>query len=249
MATLQISRKRLDGGVERMQIASLEDDPAQSLLIREIFLAAGYDCTTFSCGEALLDDQQYRQFTMLVIDWELPGISGYEVVRLIRQHDVRLPILFLTSRSLEEDIVNGLEAGADDYMIKPVRRQELIARARALLRRTQCTPPDDAPIEVGGYVLDPVCHCVTINGQAIDLSHSECAIANLLFRNVGSIVSRDRLDRALCSAQTHSPAPGQDTVESHLSRLRAKLMLRPENGVRISPVYTHGYRFETISAT
>ena len=109
-----------------IRIASVEDNQAQSELIRDILTSSGYECECFSNGDAFVKALRDRTFDLLLLDWQLPDISGIQLVSWVRQTvGPALPVLFLTNRSLEDDVVRGLAAGADDYVIKPVRRAEL----------------------------------------------------------------------------------------------------------------------------
>lgn len=226
-----------------MKIASVEDDPIQAELIRQILGDAGYACTSFGTGTAFLRALREQAFDLLVVDWQLPDTSGYEVVSWVRQQSGRFPpILFLTSRVQEEDIVSGLAVGADDYMVKPIRQAELVARVRALLRRAypEATRADDV-IQHGAYVLDPRARAITVGGEPADVSPREFDLALFLFRNMGRLLSRDVVEQAVWG---RSIGVASRTLDTHMSRLRIKLALRPENGVRLTSVYSHGYRFE-----
>ena len=120
-----------------MRIAALDDEPLQLEVIRRTMASIGHECHTYESGAALLRDLRRETYDMLVLDWQLPGVNGPEVVRWVRSNlDRRIPILFVTNRREERDLVDGLAAGADDFMVKPIRVGELAARARALLRRT-----------------------------------------------------------------------------------------------------------------
>ncbi len=225
-----------------MNIASVEDDPSQAELIQQILVSAGHTCDSFSGGKAFLRAMRERSYDLLVMDWQLPDISGYDVVTHVRLHSGQYPpILFLTSRSLEEDIVMGLAGGADDYMIKPVRRGELLARVGALLRRTYPSAPANDAIVVGAYRLDPVARTASLNGVEVDIAPREFDLALYLFRNMDRLLSREVVEQAVWG---RSLGASSRTLDTHLSRLRIKLGLRPENGVRLASVYSYGYRFE-----
>jgi len=226
-----------------MRIASVEDDPDQAELIRQILGEAGFECESFATGAAFLRALRERAFDLLLVDWQLPGTSGYEVVSWVRQKSGNMPpILFLTSRTQEEDIVAGLAVGADDYMLKPIRAGELMARVRSLLRRAY---PEAAQqldiIRCGNYVVDPRLRTVTVGGQPAEISPREYELALFLFRNIGRLLSREVVEQAVWG---RSIGAGSRTLDTHMSRLRIKLALRPENGVRLTSVYSHGYRFE-----
>lgn len=225
-----------------MNIASVEDDPSQAELIQQILIGAGHQCDSYSGGNALLRAMRERSYDLLVMDWQLPDISGQQVVTHVRQRSGQYPpILFLTSRSLEEDIVAGLASGADDYMVKPVRRGELVARVGALLRRSYPTAPAHEALIVSGYRLDPVARTVSLNGEDIDVAPREFDLALYLFRNMDRLLPRDVVEQAVWG---RSMGAGSRTLDTHLSRLRVKLGLRPEHGVRLASVYSYGYRFE-----
>jgi DNA-binding response OmpR family regulator len=119
-----------------MRIAVLDDDRSQTDLVSQVLNAAGHVCHAFQSGKEMVNQLRRESFDMLIIDWQVPDLSGADVLRWSREKlPPTLPVLFMTSRSGEDDIVAGLAAGADDYMIKPIRRGELVARVQALLRR------------------------------------------------------------------------------------------------------------------
>jgi DNA-binding response OmpR family regulator len=229
-----------------MRIASVEDDAAQAEQIRQLLEEAGFTCASFATGSAFLRALRDQAFDLILMDWHLPDVSGYELVSWVRQHSGRLPpILFLTSRVDEADIVAGLTVGADDYLAKPVRAAEFVARVRALLRRAYPdTVHDDDLIRHGDYVVDARRRCVAVQGEIADLSPREFDLALFLFRNIGRLLSRDVIEQAVWGRAMEA---GSRTLDTHISRLRIKLTLRPENGVRLTSVYSHGYRFEAAT--
>lgn len=226
-----------------MIIASVEDDREQSALIREILTSAGYQCESFTNGNQFLRALRDSVFDLVVLDWQLPDVSGYDIVTWVRQNAGRHPpILFLTNRSMEQDIVSGLDAGADDYMVKPVRRAELLARINALLRRLKSPElPVESLVSVGNYVVDAAARTIHLGNSQVDVSPREFDLALFLFQNVGRLVSRDVLGQAVWGRAVETSSR---TMDTHLSRLRLKLSLRPENGVRLVSVYAFGYRLE-----
>ncbi|WP_420994803.1 response regulator transcription factor [Cupriavidus sp. 30B13] len=229
-----------------MRIASVEDDKSQSELIQQILVSAGHECECFHSGGSFLRALRDKAFDLLVVDWQLPDTSGFEVVTWVRQNSGRNPpILFLTSRSQEEDIVAGLGAGADDYMVKPVRRAELVARVGALLRRTYPQAQQGSEVILtGNYRVDPGARTVEVGGVRADVSPREFDLALFLFRNLGRLLSREVVEQAVWG---RAIGAGSRTLDTHISRLRIKLALRPENGVRLTSVYSHGYRFEATA--
>lgn len=184
-------------------------------------------------------------YDMLVIDWQVPDLSGAEVLRWAREKlPPTLPVLFMTSRSGEDDIVSGLAAGADDYMIKPIRRGELVARVQALLRRAYPTQNAVEQIQFGSYMFASRTCRLSIAGAEIEVTQKEFDLALLFFRNLGRPLSRAYILEAVWSRDIEIPSR---TMDTHVSRVRSKLQLRPENGFRLAPVYSYGYRLEQIS--
>lgn len=226
-----------------MNIASVEDDLDQARLIKQILAQAGHDCTLFATGKELLSRlPRDRGFDMVLVDWELPDISGLDIVRWIRANlGHALPVIFVTSRSLEEDLVAGLQAGADDYISKPIRAGELTARVEAMLRRLKPIAQHEPPFDCGAYRIDPGADAILLNGQKVELAPKEYELALLLFRNPGRLFSRDVLSSSVWNRDI--PATSR-TLDTHLSNIRRKLQLRPEHGVRLNVSYALGYRLE-----
>jgi DNA-binding response OmpR family regulator len=228
------------------RIALLEDDSSQAKLVLHWTDSQGIICRHFSRGADILREVLRDTYDLVVLDWQVPDLSGEEVLRAIRK-SVRepLPVLFTTGRDREEDIVQALRNGADDYLIKPLRRQEFIARVEALLRRARGHDRDDrSPFEVGAFRIDPEGRMLHKEGAAIELTQKEFEVAALLFRNVGRLLSRPYL---LDSVWGISADVSTRTVDTHASQLRSKLGLYPEEGWRLSAVYQHGYRLERVA--
>jgi DNA-binding response OmpR family regulator len=182
-------------------------------------------------------------YDMFILDWELPDTTGIQIVRWVRtQQGLLMPILMVTQRSGEADIIEGLNAGADDYMVKPVRVPELIARIRAMVRRS-------APAPVGGvetfgaYRFEAGAGMVELGGERIELKQKEFDLALYMFRKLGRLVSRQQLRDEVWRSQADTDFR---TVDVHMSRLRTKLKLRSEFGFRLMSVYSQGYRLEQV---
>lgn len=227
-----------------MLVALLEDDPSQSAFVHQIVESMGHQCSCYAEGRLLLQALRRNRFDLLLVDWHVPDISGYEVVRWARAElDTRVPIVFVSGRSDEKDVVAGLDAGADDYIVKPVREYELRARLSALLRRVYPTTTAAIPYDVGPYRIDMSRRRIFLRGEAIELTPKEYELALLLFSNLGRILSREYVVSTVWGREV---AAMSRTLDTHFSRVRTKLQLRAENGVRLLPVYSHGYRFEKI---
>ncbi|SDD11545.1 two component transcriptional regulator, winged helix family [Cupriavidus sp. YR651] len=231
-----------------LRIASLEDDIAQAALVREIVTAAGHECVTFSDGRRMLLTLRKVTFDLLLLDWHVPLVSGKEVLAWVRTHlDPRVPVMFLTCRDSEEDVVAGLAAGADDYVVKPIRPQELAARIAALARRAypDAREPGSSCLSWGCFTFDIAARAATRHGQPVGLTPKEFDLALLLFRNEGRVVPREHMVAAVWGREI---PPMSRTIDTHISRVRNKLGLCCDNGVRLAPVYTHGYRLELVDA-
>lgn len=228
-----------------MRIAFLEDDLAQAEVIQSWLHAAGHSCRHFGKANLFLRDFRRESYDLLILDWELPESSGIEVLRDVRaQGDWRVPVLFMTNRDSESDIVQALAEGADDYMTKPVSREITLARINALSRRSQPAAVGDQPQQYGGYRFNPVNKNLTHDGEPVELTEREYQLASMLFANLGRLLSRNHMLEEIWGV---GPALTTRTVDTHISRLRRKLALLPENGWRLKAVYQHGYRLERIA--
>jgi DNA-binding response OmpR family regulator len=224
-----------------MRIAVLEDDVDQAERVRLMLESAGHVVHVYHRGRALLAKLAHESHDLIIIDWEVPDISGYEVVRTARgQLLTTTPILFLTHRDSEQDVVQALEAGADDYLVKPPREREFLARVVALGRRMR--PETGQCIDAPPYRIDLDRSVITRDGAPIDLTRREYEVALFFFRNIGKVVSRAHIMESVWGR-------GGDvttrTVDTHVSRLRSALGLSAASGVRLTPVYGYGYRLET----
>lgn len=232
-------------GAFPMRIAVLDDDRSQSDLVCQVLTSAGHTCHAFDNGKEMLNQLRRESYDMLVIHWQAPNVSGAEVIHWVRERlPANLPVLFMTSRSSEDDIVAGLAAGADDYMIKPVRRGELVARVQALLRRAYPAQNTVEQIQFGPYIFEVRTGRLTMHGKPVELTQKEFDLALLFFRNIGRPLSRAYILEAVWARDIEIPSR---TMDTHVSRVRSKLQLRPEHGYRLAPVYSYGYRLEQIS--
>ena len=230
-----------------VRIAVLEDDADQAELMHSWFRDAGHECRTFDSGSALKTMLRRETFDLLVVDWNLPDTTGPEVLSWVRdQLDWHIPVLFVTSRDQEEDVVYALEHGADDYMTKPVKQLETLARIMALERRSQPAGQQATTFKQGCFEFDLINRRVRIGADSIELTNKEFDLALLLFRNPGRLLSRSYI---LEKVWGMSSELSTRTVDTHVSRVRSKLGINPDNGVRLNAVYNHGYRLEILPAT
>lgn len=229
-----------------MRIAVLDNDRSQADLICQVLTSAGHTCQSFDSGKEMLAHLRKDSVDMLILDWQVADLSGTEVVRRAKEKlSAVTPMMFLTSSSAEDDIVAGIGAGADDYMIKPLRRGELVARVQALLRRAYPTQNGAEQLQFGPYIFETRPGRLLMDGAVIEVTHKEFYLALLFFRNIGRPLSRAYIHEAVWIRETAVPSR---TMDTHVSRVRNKLQLRPENGFRLVPVYSYGYRLEKLGA-
>ena len=195
----------------------------------------GYVCDTATQGDDALHLLRIYDYAAAVLDWRMPGMTGEQVAREARKLKIRTPILLLTARDTIADKVQGLDSGADDYLVKPFQFEELLARLRALLRR----PPEvtEPVLTRGRLSLDPARRLVTKGGQRIAITGVEFAILELLLRRSPAIVSRDVIGR---HAWPEAGAEiGSNTIDVHMANLRRKLA---GAAVQLLTVRGSGYR-------
>lgn len=232
----------------KRRVLILEDDPDQAYALSKWFEDADYVTTTTALGKQALAHLKSHRADLAIIDWRLPDMEGVEVVRMIRDDlKLNLPMIFVTSRSLEEDIVDGLAAGADDYLVKPVRRVECLARADALLRRAERAHAGGRPVleprQYGAYKLDISTREVTFSRQRVTLREKELQLIALLMENIDSNVARRTIHEQIWGAVPVGISTR--TIDTHIHRLRTKLELDGAHGLILQSVYGQGYTLKT----
>ncbi|WP_312514528.1 response regulator transcription factor [Massilia sp.] len=229
-----------------MKIAVLEQDRQQADLICQVLSAAGHSCQPYDNARDLLAQLRKESTDMLVMDWGVPDMEAPEVLRRAKEKLAsNAPTMFLVGGNAEDDIIAGVTAGADDYLIKPLRRGELVARVSALLRRAYPSQNSAEQLQFGPYTFETRPGRLLKDGAPIDVTQKEFSLALLFFRNIGRPLSRAYIHESVWVRDTDIPSR---TMDTHVSRVRNKLHLRPENGFRLVPVYSYGYRLEKLGA-
>jgi DNA-binding response OmpR family regulator len=218
-------------------ILLVEDDLAIAQPLVRALEREGFEVTHVARGEAALVTPS-QKIDLVLLDLTLPDIDGLDVCRALRKRDERLPIIMLTARSEETDIVVGLDAGADDYISKPFRLAELLARVRVRLR---LAAPRQPPL-VQGVLVDPEAHRAWQNGVELDLTPKEFDVLTLLVVDAGRVVARQRLMQEVWDEHYYGSTR---TLDMHISALRKKLGDDPTSPRLITTVRGVGFRFET----
>jgi DNA-binding response OmpR family regulator len=221
-------------------ILVVEDEMKIARLVRDYLEHAGYEVIVTGDGEAAIASARGRTPDLVVLDLGLPGVDGLDVARELRSRS-RVPILMLTARGDETDRIVGLELGADDYVIKPFSPRELVARVRAVLRRSGI-PSDqtDAPIRAGDVEIDPSRMRASIAGRAVDLTSTELQLLATLAREPGRVFTRGQLLDAIRGVAFESY---ERAIDAHVKNIRKKIEPEPGRPRYLLTVHGVGYRF------
>lgn len=226
-----------------MNIGLLEDDLQQAELVSAWLSDSGHSVVHRSSGVDFINACKNETFDMAILDWELPDQSGVDVLTTLRKIEKNdLPVLFATQRDTEEDVVTALDAGADDYLVKPLRQGELMARLEAMRRRAGIDSPSDI-ITVGHIQIDTRSRLVYVDDKAVKITEKDYDLAVYLLSNIGKVLSRDFLLKSVWGVDA---ALNTRTVDVHVSRLRRSLKINPDKGYCIKTIYQHGYRLERV---
>lgn len=217
----------------------VEDDPTMLRGLKDNFEFQGYHVLTAEDGEAGLNTALNAKPDLVLLDLMLPKINGYEVCRLIRKEGLDTPIIMLTAKGEESDIVLGLNLGADDYVTKPFSIKELLARAEALLRRTQQTEAE--VYRFGDYVFDLPARKLSHNEQEIQLSPKEYGLLELFVRRPNRALARDEI---LNQVWGYDSYVGSRTIDRFVTTLRNKIEPDPHHPIYIHTIREVGYKFE-----
>jgi len=201
-----------------MHVSIVEDDPVIAKAVSTAIREAGHQCTWIADGEAAIRDKTLLSSDIVVLDLMLPKVSGLDVLRAARQEGVRTPVIVLTARGAVPDKLEGFEAGADDYIVKPFAIDELLARIEAVHRRTAHKPAME--LEAGDLHLSLANKRLAIDGRTIELTPTEFSLLELLMRFKGQVVTRKMLCEHVWGFDWDGPT---NVIEVHINRLRGKL--------------------------
>jgi DNA-binding response OmpR family regulator len=224
------------------KVLIIEDDPALLRGLKDNLEGRGYEVRTASDGQRGLDAVLNDPPDLLLLDLMLPRVSGYEICETVRSRKLEIPIIMLTAKGQEDDIVRGLELGADDYVTKPFSLRELLARVRAFLRRL---PPNADAVEFGEFSLDRSAHRLFKNGIEVPLTAKEFRLLDFFIERSGRALTRDSILNAVWGSEV---IVTQRSVDRCVTTLRGKVERDPHNPEMIQTIRDIGYRFEAPSA-
>ncbi|CAE6865010.1 hypothetical protein R69658_07807 [Paraburkholderia aspalathi] len=249
-----ITKSKLDGrirqthvgkqsGESTIRIGIFDGDPAHSVLIAPALARTDYSYHFLADRRMFANHFWLNPFDLLVVNWKVLNSEAPETIRWIREHiSADLPILFLAARTGDNDVSSILDAGADDYLEKPLQIKVLVARINALLRRTSQQTSDAGRERFGIYEFDLATGQVRLGDRRISLTQKEFELALQFFRKPGELLSRTRLFETIWKKDE---AAHSRTLDTHVSVVRTRLMLH-DNGYRLTPVYRAGYRLDQV---
>lgn len=230
-----------------MRILLVDDEPEMIDPLSRILTKEGYQVDVAYEGQSGSQLAQENRYNLLILDWMLPHQSGLEICQQVRSRGDRTPVLFLTAKDTVDDRVQGLDAGADDYLVKPFELRELLARVRALLRRPAELVDLPGPrLQVDDLALDPDNQLAYRRGRAIELSEKESQLLAYLMRHPNQLLTHDQIHHHLWGSSAEKPT--SNALAAQIRLLRRKIEL-PGDPPMITTVYGKGYRFGTAAET
>ncbi len=226
-----------------MRIAILDNDAQQRLLIVDALASRPYECEVFAQPGNVFSRIREGGIDLMIYHWQ-PEIEGLRQLLEWRQANPELPVLLVSGRSYEQELAAILAAGCSDFLVKPVRRNELLLRLRVLAARAHPGAGRIPTLDFGAYAFDVRGSRLKRDGEPVALTQKEFDLALLFFRNLGRPLSRATILEAVWTQDAEISSRSMDT---HVSRVRSKLGLRPENGFRLAPVYSYGYCLEQLA--
>ena len=222
-----------------MKILLVDDETELSDPLSRILLQEGYQVDVADNGAAGMELALENQYDLLILDWMLPYKSGLEICREVRSHSLTTPVLFLTAKDTIDDRVDGLDAGADDYLVKPFELRELLARVRALLRRSTIETIESDRLKVADLELDVENQVAYRSGKAIDLSEKEIELLTYFMQHPDRLLTHEEIYSYLWQAEEQ---PSSNVLAALVRLLRRKIEIKGEAQL-IHTVYGKGYRF------
>jgi DNA-binding response OmpR family regulator len=219
-------------------ILVVDDKASVRQLVRDYLAEQGYKVVTASNGREALYTARHENPDAILLDIMMPEMDGFQFLQQYRR-ERSVPVIILTARVEESDAVMGLELGADDYVLKPFRMRELLARVRAVLRRAEPGDPNRKPVHVGDIVLDEATHTVTVRGKAVGLTPTEFNLLGLMLRAPGQVFTREQLADRLAEVGYSGL---ERTLNVHIRNLRTKIEPDPDEPHYIETVFGVGYR-------
>jgi two-component system response regulator CpxR len=230
-------RSPAEAPADKFRILIVDDDVELGSMLVRLLTMEGLTVEFQPDSRAALDRHSEGLFDLLILDVMMPPPDGFEILRRVRESG-ETPVLMLTARGDEEDRVRGLDLGADDYLAKPFGGRELVARVKAILRRSPANKPEAGPLFLGPLAIDPSTMCARFDGIRIALTAAEFRVLDLLARSPGQVQSRDHL----CRRALGRPLEAFDrSIDTHVSCIRRKLHLTPAGPIDIKSARGHGY--------
>ena len=227
-----------------MRITLLDQDKDRAVSTSTVLGAAGHHCTRASDAKAALELINHAGCDLLILDDASIDGPTVELIRAARQISSTLPILLASLRSSEDEIVAALDAGANDFLIKPMRSGEIVTRVQVLLKRAYPEQHAGELLHFGRFAFEAAAARIKHDQKTIEVTQKEFDLALLFFQHLGRPLSRTYILEMIWPGDAELPSR---TLDTHVSRVRSKLGLRPENGFRLSPVYSYGYQLEQLS--
>lgn len=228
--------------MKKFHIAVVEDDLAFAAELEEFLGASGYAVSSYDSSQKFLAALRQSECDLLIVDWSIPDLSGIEVLEYIRKFHPDMPAIMLTARAENIDIVRGLQAGADDYVSKPVDPDVLAMRIKSLLRRSKGEVKNVSEnVTLGRYLLRPSTSTIYLGDEEIVLPKREFDMAMLFFTNPNRLLSRQYLAATLWGKVIDYQSR---TIDTHVARLRKNLKLDPACGISLNALYGFGYTLQ-----
>ena len=228
--------------MKKFHVAVVEDDLAFAAELEEFLGASGYTVSIYDSSQKFLAALRQSECDLLIVDWSIPDLSGIEVLEYIRKFHPDMPAIMLTARTEDIDIVRGLQAGADDYVSKPVDPDVLAMRIKSLLRRSKGEVKNVSEnVILGRYLLRPSASTIYLGDEEIVLPKREFDMAMLFFKNPNRLLSRQYLAATLWGKVVDYQSR---TIDTHVARLRKNLKLDPTCGISLNALYGFGYTLQ-----